>query len=230
MAERLDSALSGGKLRLSQRTITNWVTELEAREGIADFVLTPTIISGSKLEWARRLASAISSPSVASVLATLNHRELTTREEICSRTSLASGTVGKAVLRLVEAGVVAGTVKEGVRLLRPIRESDIELWAYELKLRDWKHGMYQALQYRRFAHSVAIILPSHAASAVRRRLGQFRDYNVGVLIFDPERSTLRVLVRPRRIAPGSQAHYLFALATFMRRIRPAFIVRQGGIH
>ncbi len=216
MSRLFDKALDSGKLRIHSRTISNWVTELTAKDGIADFVLTPTSLSGPRLDWAIRLASSITTPAAASVVAALDPRRLTSVEDIARKSDLAPRTVRGILARLASCGVTWGNPSGGVRLLRPIRESDIELWAYELKLKDWRHGMYQALQYRAFAHSVAIVLPKEASRLIMRRLGQFRAYNVGVLIFDPQAGSLRVLVRPKRSAPGSLSHYLFALSRFVR--------------
>jgi hypothetical protein len=218
MSRLLDQALDSGKLRIHERTISNWVTELTARNGVADFVLTPTSLSGPKLEWARKLAAGISSPAAAGVVAALNSTYPTSVDVIAKRADLSRSTVSRVIRQLTAGGVAWGDSANGIRLLHPVRESDVELWAYELKLRDWRHGMYQALQYRAFAHSVAIVLPQQAAKIVISHLGRFRAYNVGVMIFDPKTGHLRVLVRPKRSKPGSMAHYLFALAGFIRSV------------
>ncbi len=217
LSDHFGTALSSGRLRIHNQSIRNWVTELVARNGVADFVLTPTAIGGDRLERARRLARSITTPGAATVLAALSVKGETTLEEIRRRTSLSSTTVRTTLRKLTLGGVVWGE-ESGVRLLFPIHENDIELWAYELKLKDWKRGLYQAFQYKPFAHSVAIVLPREAATPVMARLDRFRAYNVGVLIFDPETDDLRVLVRPKKSPPDSLSHYLFALAGFVRKI------------
>jgi hypothetical protein len=218
MSRLLYRSFDSGGLRPHDRSVSNWVTELVAENGIADFVLTPSTLSGSRLEFAQRLAKCVTTPAAASVVACLNASRSTSVTDIMNRSALSRGVVASIIRRLAASGLAWGNSQTGVRLLRPVKESDIELWAYELKLSDWRHGLYQALQYKAFAHSVSIVLPETAARAVTSNLPRFRAFNVGVLIFNTTTGKLRVLVKPKRSRPGSRGHYLFALAGFVRAI------------
>ena len=219
MSRSFSLALRKGKVQIRNKNVVNWVSELVAHNGVADFVLTPTALSGERLKWAMQIASCISTPAAAKIVASLKVSEYTGVEEIVESTGLSRRTVDTTFRRLVmDGGIAKGSSHKGFKLQKAIRVSDIELWAYELKLRDWKHGMYQALQYKAFAHSVAIVLPKEAISNVMRRLDSFKLYNVGVLIFDAKTGKLNVLVPPRKSNPSSLAHYLFALSVFVRRV------------
>jgi hypothetical protein len=218
MARSLGKKLQSGGVRIHAREIWDWVPELTAKEGVADLVVTPSPLRGEQLAWLTRLSESVHTPGEASVLAALELLEPLQLGELARRTDLSEGTVGSIARRMASKGVLWGTPKFGFRLLRPVRESDVELWAYELKLRDWRHGLYQAVQYRAFAHRVSVVVPNDATRLVVARLAQFRSLNVGVLTFDAHSGQIRSLVRPRRAAPGSLSHYIFALAAFIRAI------------
>ena len=215
MSRQLELALSD-QLQLYGERVHNHVKELRVKEGVADFVLSPTPLNGERLRWISKLASAISSPSVATVASYLSATRPHTVGEITAKSGLTRDTVARAMSRLVDRDVVGRTQGVGFLLKRPIREADLGLWALELKLKDWKRGMYQALQYKAFAHSVAIVVPRESREVVSSRLGQFRAHRVGILTFDMTTGAIRVLVRPGRSHPKSLEHYLYALSVFVR--------------
>jgi len=202
-------------IRVYSRGIQNHVTELTARQGIADFVLSPTLLRGDRLEWLTKLATSITSPSAAAVASNLQVGRNSTVEVISRKSGVSGKTALRALEGMTKEGVVRETVGCGFRLAKPIRDTDLELWAFELKLKNLKRAMYQALQYKAFAHSVSIVVPEDAARLAAPRLHEFRSHRVGVLTFNPTNGTLRVLVRPSRSRPISREQYLFALSKFM---------------
>ena len=221
---RLFKRTLSGHIRIYNRRVHNHVTELVAKEGVADFVLSPSSLNGERLEWVTKLASCITRPSAAAVAASLSVRRSASVQDIATKCGLSRKSVLSALRRMVEDGVARGDSGAGFHLVRPIRETDIELWAYELKLKNWRRGMYQALQYRAFAHSVAIVVPSEATKAINSKLRQFRAYRIGVLTFNARTGEIRVLVRPGMSHPKSLEHYLYALSAFIKGLpwHPAY--------
>jgi hypothetical protein len=91
----------------------------------------------------------------------------------------------------------------GLSTACPQRGSNLELWAYELKLRDWKRALYQALRYRKFASRVCVVMPPNAKHLLQQNSGLFRRLGVGALVFDPDSGSVTRVVKARRQATGN---------------------------
>lgn len=216
MSQSFRRALRSGMIHPG--AVTNSVAELSAQDGIADYVLTPTNLVGQKLDWIFRLAQFVTTPAAASIVASLRTPEKKSVERIAGETGLSGKTVSSILARIVSKdGMANGSAQDGFRLRRAVRDYDIELWAYELKLKNWKRAMYQAIQYKTFAHRVLIVLPVEARHVVASKISLLKRYGVGLLILDSRTDSIELLVRPRRSRPRSLGHYLYALSVFARR-------------
>jgi hypothetical protein len=218
LAESFRQAVSDEAFRLHDRRISHVLSEFSARDGRADFVLTPSRLKPAQLDWIARVGRGVATPGAASVLAALPRGSTVREAEIGSRVGLAGSGVHRILKRLEAEGLASRSCSGRFRSERWDAEDQVELWAYELKLSNWSHGFYQALQYRVFAHSVAIVLAEEYAHRIVPRLDRFRRFNVGVLALDAGTNRMRVLVRPRRATPGSRAHYLYAVSVLARRL------------
>ena len=228
MSRSFRRALQSGQVHRTHREeITNSVPELNAQDGIADFVLTPSDIAGQKLEWVLRLAHSITTPATANIVASLRTMAGKSVERVAMETGLSERTVSSILMRIAaDNEILRGNFQEGFRLCRAIRDRDIELWAYELKLKNWKRAMYQALQYKAFAHRVIVVLPTEATRVAISNVPLLKRYGVGLMILNSETDSVDLLVRPRRSKPKSLGHYLYALSVFARRgipNHPAYI-------
>ncbi len=79
--------------------------------------------------------------------------------------------------------------------------------AIEVKVKDWKQGLYQAWRYNAFAEKSYLALYRKHAKNVDLEL--FRQYNVGLIIFDE--TSIEVLNTPR--------HSKFAQQLYSRELR-----------
>jgi DNA-binding transcriptional ArsR family regulator len=230
LAESFRQTVSDEAFRFHDRRISHVLSEFSARDGRADFVLTPSRMNHAQLDWMSRIGRGVPTPGAASVMAALPRRSTVSEAELAIRVGLAKSSVHRILRRLVDEGLASRSRSGRFRLERWDGEDQVELWAYELKLSNWSHGFYQALQYRVFAHSVAIVLAEEFAHRIVPRLDRFRRFNVGVLALDAGTNRMRVLVRPRRASPGSQAHYLYAVSVFARRliVPPGEMSRQSA--
>ena len=68
----------------------------------------------------------------------------------------------------------------------------MKFFAIEVKISDWRQGLYQAWRYRSFAEKSYLALYKKYAKNVD--LDLFRKHNVGLIIFDE--NTIRVLHNP----------------------------------
>lgn len=86
------------------------------------------------------------------------------------------------------------------------------IWAFELKLSNWKRALFQALQYKAFANYVAVVLPHEKEKVLQQNLSTFISLNVGVLLFDPKAKKAKWLRRPKKEPSISKWQTLFMLA------------------
>lgn len=207
--------------RFNGRPISYLLTEFSARDGSADIVLVPSRMSNSQLDWADMIGKGVRTPAAASVLAHFPRAASVNEDTLVQRTGLSGSTVHRIVRRLECSGLVR-KVSPARYQLEPLRgEGGVEFWAYEMKLSDWAQALYQASQYRVFAHNVSVVLAEEYGHRVRPNLGQFRRFNVGVLTINPRSGNFRVLVKTRRSNPQSRSHYLYAVSELARRIQRA---------
>ena len=219
MSRSFRRALRSGQFHgTPQEVITNSVPEFSAQDGVADFVLTPSDIAGRKLEWMLRLAHSITTPATANIVASLKTPECKSVERVARETGLSERTVSSILVRIAaDNEIVCGNTQKGFRLCRAIRDRDVELWAYELKLKHWKRALYQTLQYKAFAHCVTVVLPEETKRVALSKVQLLKRYGVGLVILDTRTDSVDLLVRPRRSRPRSLGHYLYALSVFARR-------------
>ena len=88
---------------------------------------------------------------------------------------------------------------------------DVDLWAFELKLKNWKRALYQATQYKAFSSNVFTIFPSYKKDLLEKNLYYFKNLNIGCILMDSDTNELTVLNYPQKeeLVIGSQ--YLYAL-------------------
>ena len=108
-------------------------------------------------------------------------------------------------------------MRSGYVLAPNVPDLRTHLWAFELKLDHWQRALFQACQYRAFAHAALVVMSEGGAHRVARHYARFEALGVGLAAFDTATHELRVLVRPARRRPLSQRHYLFALGRILAR-------------
>lgn len=74
----------------------------------------------------------------------------------------------------------------------------IQVWAFELKLKNWKRALYQAFRCKSFADWVFVVLPSEKRSLASKNVDLFRSFNVGLWIFDLSSSLVEQLFVPEQ--------------------------------
>lgn len=81
-----------------------------------------------------------------------------------------------------------------------------ELWAFELKLDDWKRCLFQTLVCRSYASRVTAVFPAAKAKHITQVAPTFAQHGVGVMLFDMETSELKPLVPTKERKPVSAYH------------------------
>jgi hypothetical protein len=194
-------------------------TELDCFQGIADLVSgTPNGYRFLPSKTPRRRLKHFSF-STAKVLSALQGRKVTDSTRIAQATGLSKQTVRRQVRFLEELSLVRVEPRGRLRVTHEIKPPFSEIEAYEVKVRDWKGGLYQARNYRSFAHKVSLALPLRQAKQLKGQLGTFRRFKVG-LVGIGNTAQLVWLVKPRRQKPISRARTFLASIHLLKKGAP----------
>jgi DNA-binding transcriptional ArsR family regulator len=214
----LRQALDEGAGRSRKQRVS--AVELDSFQGVADLVtgefngrhLLPDEVPRSKLK--------MFSFSTAKVLAALVGRRRACISELESVSGLAQQTVRRELQTLKKAGLVDTRQHDQVRMLREIRAPFREIVAYEVKVKDWKSGLRQALSYKSFANRTYLALPLDRADLVKKYHEVFRRFNVGLLgVGRGGKPTW--FTTARKLRPISPARNIFASIQLLRNASPA---------
>ncbi|MDD5005874.1 MAG: hypothetical protein PHS93_05150 [Candidatus Omnitrophica bacterium] len=186
--------------------------EISCRQGIADFIT----ISGHGLE--KKYFAKInhvfdgSTESYIKVFSLLRHLIPRSKKYIIENSGLSLKTI-KSILTNLRHKKAILELPNGYFILSPKwRIKSMELWAFELKISNWKRALFQSLQYRAFADRLIIVFPVEKENLILKNIGQFKKFKIGVMVFDALKQKYKILLPPIKNKPASEAHRLFAFS------------------
>jgi hypothetical protein len=91
--------------------------------------------------------------------------------------------------------------------------------AFEMKLKDWRKALAQAMRYRYFADAAIVVLPPSAAACARQALATFREMRVGLWAFDQKTRRIHKIFTPRRSLPLSATARQKAITILLHKLR-----------
>lgn len=180
--------------------------EVSCQQGIPDFVGLSSAILIQNYDFSHLTATE----SCSIILSLLKRNSGRKKEYIKEKTALSDATLNRALKELRSNGLI---VERNNLYFLSINESSQQnsIWAFELKLSNWKRALFQALQYKAFANYVAVVLPYEKENILRKNLSAFITLNVGVLLFDPKALKSKWLRRPKKESSISKWQTLFLL-------------------
>ena len=93
LAESFRQTVSDEAFRFHDRRISHVLSEFSARDGRADFVLTPSRMKHAQLDWIGRVGRGVPTPGAASVMAALPRGSTASEAELAIRVGLAKSGV-----------------------------------------------------------------------------------------------------------------------------------------
>ena len=147
--------------------------------------------------------------SISRVLANLKPKAGRSRLYLYRKTGLSIFTLNMALRVLLRNNLIAHRDKKFY--VNPEFSFERTIWAFELKLEDWKRALFQAMQYRAFANYSVTVFPMEKENLLKANLPMFVGLDIGVLLFDRENQKAKWLFRPKKQAPISkwQAIYMY---------------------
>lgn len=185
-------------------------SEIECGQGIPDLIGVPCDWKPSPVPWSSG-SSKVSLKAVSSVLALFAGRRSHTSAYVMAHSGLSEELNDQVVRVLCTAGLIAKSTPDSLKLDCDLSWMESDLWAFELKIHDWRRALFQSLQYRTFASYEVVIMPSSKKSAIARKLEYFESAGIGVVLFDNQSNHEEVLVRARRNRPTSRQQRVFTM-------------------
>ena len=182
--------------------------ELDCFQGVAD-VVTGTYNGYRLFPKTGSAKLRLMSFSTAKVLAALSGKKTSHSQKIAASTALSESTVKRELQLLRRLQVVGSGPKGRIIVSHPIRPPFKQIEAFEVKVKDWKSGIYQARNYKSFANKVSVALPLSRATRLRGKLDQFRRMRVGLVGITPT-GDVKWFLRPRYQKPISSARNFLA--------------------
>lgn len=184
--------------------------EVSSIKGIPDFVAISceSKLGVENIKIDNNLASLESS---SIILAMLKKKSGRTLKYISKLSGLSEKVTLRTLNHLIEVGFVKKN-KTGLYLLGDKWiEPETEIWAFELKLSNWKRALFQALQYKAFANRVLVVFPIEKSNLIKKNLDAFKKFKIGVVLFDSNNNQVLTLNKPSKLKPASKSHSLYVI-------------------
>jgi hypothetical protein len=204
-------------------------SELDCFQGVADVVVGTAngyrLFPNLNKDELRRLSF-----STSKILYALAGRKKSTMQNILRITGLSTPTIRKQLSFLEQMDVLQTKSDGRVSIVNAIHPPFKQIEAYEVKVKDWRSGIYQARNYKAFAHKVSVALPLARARLLKSKLHEFRRMRVGLLGIGPT-GQLKWFLKPRRLRPISGSRNFLAAVSLLRNQRedPRFAIRPKAL-
>ncbi len=192
------------------------VTELDAGQGCPDVLHAGYTLRSRRS--VRAAAHVLRLPSASQLLSKLRVRRSDDVSGLKKTTGLSEKVIRVQLASLSKLGIAQKTRTGRYRLSPDYRVPRVEIWAFEAKTHDWRRALYQALQYRGFAHRIYVLMPVDRARLLRRQAKVFRQFGIGVLLVTSQ-ELLRCVVAAKPQTPRSRAMHLQLASTILATVR-----------
>ena len=165
--------------------------EFACKQGIPDFIGVPFLDSVMNREFSK--LTMLESSSM--VLSLLKYNSGRRKRYIKEKTDLSDSTVNKVLKELLSNNFIVE--KDGLYYLSILYDNKVnDIWAFELKLSNWRRALFQSLQYKAFANYVIAVFPYEKEKILKQNIAIFKELNVGVLLFDARNMVTKWIRRP----------------------------------
>ena len=190
------------------------LSEFSAKRGRADVICAIFEKEIEDIEKTKTLARSLSEINKARILSLLRKSVGYSEEYLEESLGLSKSTIKKHVRDLLNAGVIKRIPGQLLKLSKSFNIPKVEIWAFELKLNNWKRAFHQAKRYRGFSHNVVVVMPNGRLNAAKDHIDYFRGMNVGLAGISKD-GELEYILKPKRKRPSSKGHYLYGLGKIL---------------
>ena len=163
------------------------------------------------------LATVLSSPTKAGLLALLRHRAPRRRTYLEKSTGLSEHSLRGHIRQLETAGLVEVHDNLSVSLSCALPWSMVDIVVYEGKLFNWRRALHQAIGYGTFSHSVWVVMPTNGAEHAERYSKIFNLHGVGLIAVERDGQKRIKIMSKKKRRPTSRRLYLMAVGAVLER-------------
>lgn len=193
----------------------NLYDELECMQGIPDFVATTQNLFKMPIRRRRSISGCLQSPMSARLASLAKARAPRTTKYLQVAGSFPRPAFQQAIKCLRQSGIIRD-LGNGIVVEEGFVSQEVELWAFELKLENWRRALYQAMQYKAFAHKSVVVMPHKYVHRVLPHLELFENLGIGLLMLENSHD-FEFVVQAKKSAPSSLSHYYYALGKMLSR-------------
>ena len=200
-------------------------SELDVSCGIADVVVATANAPRNDSAWFPSNQLNDLNLSTAKLLTHLKFASYRRLDQIGKSVGLSDETVSLHVRKLEKLGI-AKRRGNTARLIRSTKIPFTEVTAFEVKVSDWRHGLYQATHYKSFANRVVLALPDAKAKLVASHKHAFRLFGVGLVGLSIA-DGITWYVKAARRTPSSASRTVLGILEILKSREAKFLHRHG---
>ncbi len=190
------------------------ISEFSAKRGRADLICAVLENEITDFDKVWLIAQSLSEINKARIIALLRKSVGVREDHLQESLGLSIHTIKKHVRDLLKVGIIEKTSSNLLKLSKGFNIPKVEIWAFELKLNNWKRAFYQAQRYRGFSHNIVVVMPNGRLNAAKDNIGSFLRLNVGLASLS-KNGDLEFISKPKKERPSSKGHYLYSLGKIL---------------
>ncbi len=180
--------------------------EVDFSQGRPDFVGVKGARKGGRTLPGLYAGTHIPVSHIARVLTVLERDQAISMADLAQAAAVTLPRTRRIVQPLERIGAVSADAADTLRVVDLDRIDRPDLWAFELKLDDWKRCLFQTLVCRSYARRVTAVFPMSKAKHIEAIAPTFANHGVGVMLFDADTRVIRQVEPTTPSKPRSAYH------------------------
>lgn len=166
-------------LSLNKKQNQNILEEFNARFGNVDVVMTD--YDNLKITMTKSQAEILSNYSTALVVAFLHRKKAHTFNYLIDKTGYTEEYLLSILATLKKENIILEENNKFI-ICDDFKFPNLKFTAYELKLRQWKKAVLQAIKNKNFAYQSYVVMPDLIASKLFKNNSEiFKEYDIGLI-------------------------------------------------
>ncbi len=166
-------------LSLNKKEKQNILEEFNARFGNVDVVMTD--LENLKITITKSQAKLLSNYSTALVVAFLHRKKAHTLSYLINKTGYTEEYLQSILTALKKENIVLEEENKFI-IHEDFKFPNLKFSAYELKLKQWKKAVLQAIKNKSFAYESYVVMPDEIAFKLYQNNKKiFEEYNIGLI-------------------------------------------------
>lgn len=193
---------------------------ITSSNGIPDAVLLSEKDQVTLQAFAKKFPNLELTNAHAIVISKLFPKRFTNIKSLTTKTGLSQQYISKVISDLSRLNVVEqseDTSSKSFRLNQKFYIPYLDLMSIEFKLDDWKSALRQALRYRAFSEKSCVVMPASKKKLLVQNADIFRNFGIGLALYDHETSRIEIIVKPRRFPVNTRPSYADTVGRLVSR-------------